>query len=80
MEINGKKTAPQRARVLREYRESPNPAVLIVSNVGIAGLNLDCANILIIAVSLLILPPRSHNILLSFLSRTFNGRSRKRCS
>ena len=51
MEINGKKTAPQRARVLKEFRESPNPAVLIVSNVGIAGLNLDCANILIIAVS-----------------------------
>ena len=65
MEINGKITAPQRARVLKAYRESAEPAVLIVSNVGIAGLNLDCANVLIIAVSMFILLFRYNHTLLS---------------
>lgn len=52
MEINGKKTMADRAEVLKAFRESPNPTLLIVSNVGTVGFNLDCANILIIAVRL----------------------------
>ncbi|KAI0085377.1 P-loop containing nucleoside triphosphate hydrolase protein, partial [Irpex rosettiformis] len=49
LEIHGKKSAAQRAATLRQFRTSSDAVVLIVSNVGTTGLNLDCANILIIA-------------------------------
>ena len=52
MEINEKKPPAHRAKVLKAYRESLNSTLLIVSSVSTMGLNLDCANILIIAVSL----------------------------
>lgn len=50
MEINGRKSPIKRAQTMKEFRESNTPAVLIVSSVATAGLNLDCANILIIVV------------------------------
>ncbi|KAI0091818.1 P-loop containing nucleoside triphosphate hydrolase protein, partial [Irpex rosettiformis] len=49
MEIHGGKTPKMRAKTLKAFREAKTAAVLLVSIVGIAGLNLDCANIMIIA-------------------------------
>ena len=51
MEINEKKSSADRTKVLKAYRESLDSSLLIVSNVSTMGLNLDCANVLIIAVS-----------------------------
>ena len=53
MALDGSMTIPQRGKVLKAFRESTKPEVLLVSDVGLAGLNLDCANILIIMVSTL---------------------------
>lgn len=50
MEINGRRSPMQRAQIMKEFREMETSAVLIVSSVATAGLNLDCANILIIVV------------------------------
>ncbi|KAI0748986.1 P-loop containing nucleoside triphosphate hydrolase protein [Irpex lacteus] len=47
-EIDGTKTLRERAEELARFRESPNFEVLFVSSVGTTGLNLECANILII--------------------------------
>ena len=52
MEVNGRKTPLKRAQTMKEFRESETSAVLMVSSVATAGLNLDCANILIIVVCL----------------------------
>ncbi|KIP01229.1 hypothetical protein PHLGIDRAFT_123540, partial [Phlebiopsis gigantea 11061_1 CR5-6] len=46
--LHGGHTVTQRAKTLKSFRESTQPAVLVMSQVGIAGLNLDCASILII--------------------------------
>lgn len=51
MEINGMHPPAHRTKVLKAYRESSNPVLLIVSNIGTMNLNLECANILIITVS-----------------------------
>ncbi len=53
-EIDGTKTLRERAEELARFRESPNFEVLFVSSVGTTGLNLECANILIILVGALI--------------------------
>lgn len=50
MEINGTRTVQRRAKELKKFRESAKSEVLIVSSVGTTGLNLECANILIILV------------------------------
>ena len=49
--IKGKMPTSQRAIVLQDFRKVEEPAVLIVTHVGITGLNLDSANIVIFAVS-----------------------------
>ena len=48
-------TLSQRKAVIEEFRQSglDGPRVLLMSPVGIVGLNLDCANILIMIVSAL---------------------------
>jgi hypothetical protein len=51
MSITGKHNPRVRAQTLLEFRQSPKSEVLFMSNVGIAGINLDCANIMIILVS-----------------------------
>jgi SNF2 family DNA or RNA helicase len=51
MSIHGKHNPRQRAQTLLEFRESPKSEVLFMSNVGISGINLDCANVMIILVS-----------------------------
>jgi SNF2 family DNA or RNA helicase len=51
MAIFGKHSPRQRAQTLLKFRESPQSEVLFMSNVGITGINLDCANIMIILVS-----------------------------
>jgi hypothetical protein len=50
MEIHGKNSLRQRSDTLLRFRDSPNSEVLFVSNVGMTGLNIDCANIVIILV------------------------------
>ena len=53
-ELNGEISVAQRARVLRDFMASDRDGVrvLIVSNVGSVGLNIDRANILIFYVRL----------------------------
>lgn len=51
MEVNGRKTSAQRAETLKAFRRAPPNVVLVISSVGTTGLNLDFANIMIIAVS-----------------------------
>lgn len=56
VELNGRTPQHKRKSVLEEFRSSTREAgahVLILSKVGTVGLNLACANIMIIAVSLL---------------------------
>lgn len=48
--LNGNMTMEQRREVIETFMDSPDPQVLVLSEVGIAGLNLDCANIIIIVV------------------------------
>ena len=48
---NGALPPKERARVLQLFRESREPCLLILSPIGLTGLNLDCANIVIIGVS-----------------------------
>ncbi|KAJ3472678.1 hypothetical protein NLI96_g13290 [Meripilus lineatus] len=47
--IDGRNSTTSRTQVLRQFRHSDRDGirVLIVSNIGITGLNLDCANIII---------------------------------
>lgn len=42
-----------RSRAIREFQEAgrDGPRVMVLSNVGITGLNLACANIIIVLVS-----------------------------
>ena len=49
--LHGSLTRKKRAETLHAFRVSPDPSVLIVTSVGITGLNLDCANIVIFLVS-----------------------------
>lgn len=51
--ISGKAPVPTRTKTLQEFRSSDRdgPRVLLLSNVGLTGLNLPCANILVIVVS-----------------------------
>lgn len=49
--LSGGIAPKKRGLVVREFRESPKSAVLIVSSVGVNGLNLDFANIIIVFVS-----------------------------
>jgi SNF2 family DNA or RNA helicase len=51
MSITGKHNSHVRAQTLLEFHQSSKSEVLFMSNVGIAGINLDCANIMIILVS-----------------------------
>ncbi|EIW75348.1 hypothetical protein CONPUDRAFT_66102, partial [Coniophora puteana RWD-64-598 SS2] len=48
--LHGGHQPPQRAAILREFRESgrEGPRVLILSSAGAVGLNIDCANLMII--------------------------------
>jgi hypothetical protein len=51
MVVDGKVLPAKRAEILRDFRRSKKPEVLLLSQVGLTGLNLDCANILVILVS-----------------------------
>jgi len=51
LEYNGGMTQQQRGKVLENFRSSGGGRVLLLSNVGATGLNLDIANILVIIVS-----------------------------
>lgn len=51
LEYNGGMTQQQRGKVLEAFRASGGTRVLLLSNVGATGLNLDVANILVIIVS-----------------------------
>lgn len=51
MEYNGGMTQQQRGKVLEAFRDKGGRRVLLLSNVGATGLNLDVANILVIIVS-----------------------------
>ena len=50
MFLSGKVPVKKRAAILKEFRESKEPVVLVVSSIGLSGLNLDCANIVIMKV------------------------------
>ena len=50
--LSGDCSTPARTRTIRQFEDCNEFAVLIVSSVGVAGLNLQCAHILIIVVSL----------------------------
>src|SRR5882724_9305841 len=54
LEVNGNLTAKQRQDSVTKFRQSNSdgPRVLILSEVGIVGLNLPCANILLEEVTL----------------------------
>jgi hypothetical protein len=52
MVIDGKVLLAKRAEIFRDFRWSKKPEVLLLSQVGLTGLNLDCANILVILVSI----------------------------
>ncbi|EKM49018.1 uncharacterized protein PHACADRAFT_202111, partial [Phanerochaete carnosa HHB-10118-sp] len=45
--LSGGMSSSKRADVLRAFREHAKPTVLIVTSVGIVGLSLDCANIVV---------------------------------
>ena len=49
----------QRGKILETYRSSGGGRVLLLSNVGATGLNLDIANILVIIVSFVSYKPYS---------------------
>jgi SNF2 family DNA or RNA helicase len=51
MEYNGGMTQQQRGKVLEAFRTNNGKRVLLLSNVGATGLNLDVASILVIIVS-----------------------------
>lgn len=51
MEYNGGMTQQQRGKVLDDFRGNSGKRVLLLSNVGATGLNLDVASILVIIVS-----------------------------
>lgn len=51
MEYNGGMTQQQRGKVLEVFRANSGRRVLLLSNVGATGLNLDVANVLVIIVS-----------------------------
>lgn len=51
LEYNGKMSARQRAKILEKFRGEDDIRVLILSDVGAEGLNLQCANIMIKVVS-----------------------------
>lgn len=48
---NGSMNAMQRKDTIKDFRTANGPRVLLMSKVGSQGLNLDCANILIVLVS-----------------------------
>ena len=50
--VRGSMPTKARAKVVEEYRRFKGPAVLVLSPMGMTGLNLDCANFMIIMVSL----------------------------
>ncbi|GJE99781.1 hypothetical protein PsYK624_160520 [Phanerochaete sordida] len=50
--LHGSLSRKKRAEVLQKFRQSPVGCVLIVTSVGITGLNLDCANIVIFLSSM----------------------------
>lgn len=50
MTYHGGITQQQRAKVLDRFRSAEEPRVLLVSNVGATGLNLDVASVLVILV------------------------------
>ncbi|KAG1894055.1 P-loop containing nucleoside triphosphate hydrolase protein [Suillus fuscotomentosus] len=54
LQIHGKLSASARTDIIAQFKSSrrDGPRVLIISNVGLTGLNLPCANILIIVDSL----------------------------
>jgi hypothetical protein len=51
MSITGKHNPHVQAQTLLEFRQFPKSEVLFMSNVGIAGINLDCANIIVTDVT-----------------------------
>lgn len=55
LEYNGGMTQQQRGKVLETFRSGGGGRVLLLSNVGATGLNLDIASILVIIVSLFII-------------------------
>lgn len=54
MEITGSKTVHARTEALRRFKTDQQCRVLILSGVGMVGLNIACANIMIIVVSILL--------------------------
>ena len=50
--VRGSIPTKARAKIVEEYRRFKGPAVLVLSPMGMTGLNLDCANFMIIMVSL----------------------------
>ena len=59
LEYNGGMSQQQRGKILETYRSSGGGRVLLLSNVGATGLNLDIANILVIIVSFVSYKPYS---------------------
>ena len=51
MFLNGGMGVKRRAHTLKAFRESKKSEVLVISSIGVTGLNLDCANIVIVHVS-----------------------------
>lgn len=49
--LNGSMTAKQRAAAIEGFKSDPAPQVLLMSAVGMVGLNLVCADIVIAYVS-----------------------------
>ena len=76
LELNGYKSQKERATAIREFHAAKDSLVLLVSNVANIGLNLQCANILIILVSHSYLLSYSANVLVGYI-RMLCGRRKK---
>lgn len=70
--LNGKMNPKQRAAAVEQFKTDYTAEVLLMSSVGMVGLNLTCADVVIAYVSCLPLPAalQSHD---SFFGRTFHG-------
>ncbi len=69
--VNGTSTQKARADELQRFCCCTNSEVLLLSNVGIVRLNLGCANILVIMVSIYM--HRTYSLANNFLLRIFVG-------
>ena len=49
--MGGNTKGSRRRQLIQQFEDDTRFAVLVVSSVGVAGLNLQCANILVVMVS-----------------------------